>query len=227
VPDPDQLLAWIAQESDTFAATIRPDTLAARVPGCPDWNLHDLVSHLGRVQTMWAAVVRAGADVPPEFPAEVPGPASAGDLTAWMRAATADMVDALRSTPWDAPAWSWWRDDHVVGAIARHQVQEAAVHRWDAQSALGTPEPLPVALADDGVDEFLWVARQFRAEPAPIVLRAIDSQRAFAFSDEPALVTVSATASDLVLLLYGRVAPDAVEVVGDRAVLDATLFPVG
>ena len=40
------------------------------------------------------------------------------------------------------PAWVWWRDDRTVGAIARHQVQEAAVHRWDAQSAVGTPEPL-------------------------------------------------------------------------------------
>ena len=122
-----------------------------------------------------------------------------------MRAATADLLDALRSTPWDATAWAWWRDEHVVGAIGRHQVQEAAVHRWDAQSAVGTPEPLPMAIADDGVDEFLWIARQLR-EPAPIAFRLTDSGHTFAASSEPVAATVTATASDVVLLLHGRIA---------------------
>jgi hypothetical protein len=37
---------------------------------------------------------------------------------------------------------------------------------------------------------------------------------------------VHATASDLVLLLYGRVSADDVEVDGDRAALDAFLRPI-
>ncbi len=142
-----------------------------------------------------------------------------------MRASTGELLDALRAAPPEQPAWVWWRDDRTAGAIARHQVQEAAVHRWDAQSAAGTPEPLAAAVADDGVDEFVWIARQLR-EPAPITLIATDSGRTFPVSDMQPVVSVSATASDLVLLLYGRVTPDAVEVEGDRAALDAFLQPI-
>jgi uncharacterized protein (TIGR03083 family) len=143
-----------------------------------------------------------------------------------MRASTRDLLDTLRATPADQPAWVWWRDNRTAGAIARHQVQEAAVHRWDAQSAVGTAQPLDPTVADDGVDEFLWIARQLR-DPAPIAFVATDSGREFAASDLPAVVTVSASASDLVLLLYGRIPADALGVDGDRAALDAFLQPIG
>jgi uncharacterized protein (TIGR03083 family) len=142
-----------------------------------------------------------------------------------MRSSTSELLDALRATAYDAPAWAWWRDDHTVGAIARHQVQEAAVHRWDAQSAGGTPEALPQPEADDGVDEFVWIYRQF-GEPASMLFVATDSGLTVATLDAPPAVTVSATASDLVLLLYGRVSPAAVAVEGDRSVLEQNLEPV-
>jgi hypothetical protein len=135
------------------------------------------------------------------------------------------LLEALRTTPWDAAAWTWWRDDRTVGAIARHQVQEAAVHRWDAQLAVGTPAPLPQALADDGVDEMLWIARQLR-DPAPVAFRATDTGHEYAMSDGDARATVCANASDLVLLIYGRRTLDDVEVLGDRALLEAFLQPI-
>jgi uncharacterized protein (TIGR03083 family) len=214
-------LDWIERESETFASVLDTGDLAARVPGCPDWALRDLAAHLGRVQRFWAGVVRAGADVEPSFPERATGPTDA-ELADWLRASTPEMLDALRAAPPEQPAWVWWRDNRTVGAIARHQVQEVAVHRWDAQSAVGTPQPLAPAVADDGVDEFLGIARQLR-EPAPITLMATDSGRSFPASDAPADVTVSASASDLVLLLYRRIAVDQVKVDGDRAALDAFL----
>jgi uncharacterized protein (TIGR03083 family) len=217
--------AAIAAESEAFAATIDAGDLDARVPGCPDWSRRELAWHLGRVQQFWARVVRAGADVPPER-VDVNGPTDRAALAAWTRESTADLRDALRSADPATPAWTWWRDDRTVGAIARHQVQEAAVHRWDAQAAVGAPEPLAAPIADDGVEEFVWIARQLR-EPAPITLFAIDSGRAFSLSDAPPAVTVSAPASDLVLLLYRRLGTDAVQIEGDPAVLDAFLAPIG
>jgi hypothetical protein len=105
------------------------------------------------------------------------------------------------------------------------QVQEAAVHRWDAQSVGGTPEPLPQPEADDGVDEFVWIYRQF-GEPASMLFVATDFGLTVATLDAAPAVTVSATASDLVLLLYGRVSPAAVTVAGDRSVLEQDLEPV-
>ena len=49
---------------------------------------------------------------------------------------------------------SWWPESAApltVVTVARHQVQEAAVHAWDAQSADGKPEPIPAAAAVDAV----------------------------------------------------------------------------
>ncbi len=104
-------------------------------------------------------------------------------------------------------------------------MQEAAVHRWDAQSVGGTPEPLSQPEADDGVDEFVWIYRQF-GEPAAMRFVASDSGLCINTSGTVPSVTVSAAASDLVLLFYGRVSPDAVTIEGDRSVLEQNLDPV-
>ncbi len=224
---PAEIEQSIARESEAFAAVVDGGTLDGRVPGCPDWSLRDLAWHLGNVQRFWAGVIRVGADVPPEFEDESAwtGPTDRAALGAWMRASTADLLDALQATAYETPAWAWWRDDHTVGAIARHQVQEAAVHRWDAQSVAGNPEPMARTVADDGVDEFLWIFRQFH-DPAPIVFVATDSGLTVATSDDAPAVTVSAPASDLVLLFYGRLTPADVTIVGDRSVLEKNLEPV-
>jgi uncharacterized protein (TIGR03083 family) len=220
-----EVLGFIEAESAAAAATISAATLGARVPSCPDWSLTELIWHLGRVQRFWATTVRAG-ERDPEFPAEKTGPDNAEDLAAWFRASTRELLDALQAVPWDTPAWTWWKEDRTVGAIARHQVQEAAVHRWDAQLALGNPQPLPEKLAGDGVDEFLWIARQMRG-PEPIAFRATDSGATYAAGSGEPVVTVSAPASDLVLLLYGRVSTDDVVIEGDAAALAPFLVAIG
>ena len=220
-------VAWIERESEAFASVFDAGRLDARVPGCPDWTLRDLGSHLGTVQQFWSRVVRAGADREPERRAPaLTGAETPPELAAWARESARDLLDALRATSFDSPAWTWWPDNRTVGAIARHQVQEAAVHRWDAQSAVGAPDPLAPEIAEDFIDEFLWIARQLRG-PAPITLVATDLAHSFAASDDPPAVTVSASASDLVLLFYGRISPDRVHVDGDRAALDAALMPIG
>lgn len=221
--EPAAVLGFIESESDAAAATITPAALDLRVPSCPDWSFSELIRHLGRVQRFWARTVRAG-DVAPQVPADEPGANTAGELREWFRASTSDLLDALRTVDWKAPAWTWWKEDRTVGAIARHQVQEAAVHRYDAQLALGPPAPLALALADDGVDEFLWIARQMRG-PQPIAFHATDTGNTYG-AGAPPVVTVSAPASDLVLLLYARVGADRVTVEGDRAALDAFLVPI-
>jgi uncharacterized protein (TIGR03083 family) len=219
------ILRLIETESAAAAATISPATLDARVPSCPDWSLADLIFHLGRVQRFWATTVYAG-DVDPEFSPDDPG-ATQPELDAWFRSSTRELLDALQAVPWETPAWTWWKEDRAVGAIARHQVQEAAVHRWDAQlAAVGRPDPLPAKIAEDGVDEFLWIARQMRG-PEPIAFNATDARKTFSAGVEPPVVTVSAPASDLVLLLYGRVSPDALLIEGDAAALAPFLVAIG
>jgi uncharacterized protein (TIGR03083 family) len=222
----DDIFGFIETESAAAGGTISPATLDARVPSCPDWSLAELIGHLGRVQRFWAHAVRVGGTERQPPPDEsVPTEASALDV--WFRASTRELRDALQEVAWDAPAWTWWVDDRTVGAIARHQVQEAAVHRWDAQlAATGHPDPLPTKLADDGVEEFCWIARQLRGHQ-PIAFHATDTGSTFTAGDGSPVVTASASASDLVLLCYSRVSADDVAVAGDGATLDRFLTPIG
>jgi uncharacterized protein (TIGR03083 family) len=222
----DDILGFIETESAAAAATITAANLDARVPSCPDWSLAELLGHLGRAQRVWAHAVRVGATDRQPPPAE-PVPDEAGELDAWFRASTRELLDALHDVPWETPAWTWWNDDRTVGAIARHQVQEAAVHRWDSQlAATGTPDPLPAELANDGVDEFLWISRQLRGQE-PIAFHATDGGTTFTAGDQEPVVTASATASDLVLLLYSRLTPSDVQVTGNSEALDAFLVAIG
>jgi uncharacterized protein (TIGR03083 family) len=226
MPSRDELIDWIETESDAFAATIRADALDHRVPGCPEWTLRELVWHLGAVQRFWARDVRRGADVEPDFEDTGSGPREATDLGAWMRASTRELMHALHDISWETPAWTWWKAPRNVGAIARHQAQEAAVHRWDAQSATNSSAAaLPDALAADGVEEFLEIARQLR-DPTPITFVATDTGGSFPLSAGASRATVSATATDLVLVLYGRRTLDEVAVEGDRSVVEAFLLPI-
>jgi uncharacterized protein (TIGR03083 family) len=219
-------MTWLGNESDSFAATIGPEALDRPVPGCPAWSVRDLVWHLGRVQRFWAGVVLAGADVEPRIPTEANGPGGAAELAEWMRASTGQLVQALSDTPWETPAWTWWRDNRTVGAIARHQVHEATVHLWDAQSASRDPEPIAGPVAADGVEEFLGIASQMRAVP-PVTLVATDVGRSYRLSGGTPVATVSGTAPDLVLVLHRRRGLETVSVHGDRQAVEAFLIPIG
>lgn len=156
-----ELLALIDERSAAFrAAVAAAPTLDVPVPSCPGWTLFDLVRHLGEGRRKWAAVVAAGpAPAPPPRPMwESAVPRELEALLAWSAESTRQMVEALREAGPDRGCWTWWEGSEsppTCGAAARHQVQEVAVHTWDAQLALGSPRPLPDEVALDGVDEFL------------------------------------------------------------------------
>jgi uncharacterized protein (TIGR03083 family) len=233
-----ELLALIDDRSTAFrdAVTAAAD-LQARVPGCPEWALADLVAHLGRVQRFWALVVAMGDDSRPPSPGDRGDTSPHGDLLAWSAESTHLLLGRLRDTEPDAPCWTWWGTSGApmtAGAIARHQVQEAAVHAFDAQQTIGKPEPLPAAVAVDGVPEFLGVTLGSQGawphQPARVAFAATDGPTRTvdlspsgatldpAASGEP-VATVHAPASDLVLALYGRLPFDGLRVEGDHTVL--------
>jgi uncharacterized protein (TIGR03083 family) len=137
-------------------------SLDVQVPTCPEWTLFDLVQHLGQVHRFWAATVAAGpADAPPAGIASEGAPAAPREreaLLAWSVASTEQLLSALREAGPDRGCWTWWgksQSPQTSGAVARHQVQEATVHTYDAQITVGAPQPLPDEAALDGVDEFL------------------------------------------------------------------------
>ena len=231
------LLSLIDDRAAAFrdALSAATDPAAARVPGCPEWSLSDLARHLGEVHRFWAATVASPeAGGPPPEPSIDADP---HDLVQWSDESTGQLLAALRDVDPAKPCWAWWPESaapHTAAAIARHQVQEAAVHAYDAQETIGKREPLPGVVAVDGVAEFLaaclgaqgaWPHRPariaFTATDGPSWVVDLSSTGAVpdpAASGDP-VCTVHASASDLVLALYGRVQFDDFRVEGDRSVL--------
>jgi hypothetical protein len=120
------------------------------------------------------------------------------------------------------------------GAVARHQVQEAAVHAFDAQLATGTPQPVPAVVALDGIAEFIGVshgtAGPWPHEPARIGLHAAEGESWLLDLKAPgspvldgqpeAVADLHGSASNLLLTLHGRLPLDGLRSQGDRATLE-------
>ncbi len=218
-------LEVIRAESSLVAGSLAAAGPDRPVPSCPGWTLGDLVEHLGEVQRFWADNLRAGDVGQPSRVQHTP-PRSADRLGAWMAESTDLLIAALEQTPEDAPCWTWWGEPDTCGAVGRHLVQEAAVHRWDAEHAVGDARPLDPAVADDGVGEFLEIVAGSAADRllGALILLSDDTGSEWIVGDQRGPRTVvRATASDLVLLLYGRIPPSAVRVEGDIALLDDLL----
>jgi hypothetical protein len=117
--------------------------------------------------------------------------------------------------------------------------QETAVHRWDGEVASGQTTPVDRGLAIDGIDEFVDV---FLPEVNPsrdlghgsIHLHSTDGEGEWLITVDGSEVQVSrghakgdvavrGSASDLLLVLWRRLPPADVEVLGDGSVLDRFL----
>lgn len=223
----------LVRESEALARAA-DGNLDLVVPSCPDWRVADLVFHVGEVHRFWGEVVdrrlQDGRDA-----TEVDRPVDA-DLLPWFRSGAERLCAVLAAANPDDVVWTWAsRKD--VSFVRRRMGQETAVHRVDAQLATGPAQPIDSALAVDGVDEFLdhFVEEEGLAEGSEAIhLRATDAEvewlvcvadgklavsRAHGHCD----AAVRAAASDLLLLLWRRLRPSDVDVVGNRSALDRFL----
>jgi uncharacterized protein (TIGR03083 family) len=241
----ETILEQIDERSAAFrAAVAAAESLDAVVPSCPQWTLFDLVRHLGEGRRKWAAIVAAGAadGPPPKSVWESAVPREREALLAWSAESTRLMLDAMRAAGPGQVCWTWWEGSaspSTVRAAARHQVQEVAVHTWDAQLVNGDPRHLPDEIALDGVDEFLSTScagpYPWPHQPATVVYHATEG-RSWQLTLAKDGVTVQAkdntttadaeiwgTASELVLVLFGRIPVDELKVAGDRRIFDLLL----
>ncbi|WP_433797336.1 maleylpyruvate isomerase family mycothiol-dependent enzyme [Actinoplanes sp. CA-252034] len=239
--DFSDLLRLIDERSTAFRAAIAAaPRLDVPVPTCPDWTLADLAQHLGEGRHRWAATVAAGpADAPPDRSLwnTSAAPQDRAELLDWLAESAQRLIDALREAGPDRGCWTWWdtsQSPQTSGAVARHQVQEVALHTYDAQLTVGEAEPLPVEVALDGVDEFLSTCvattSPWPHDPAVVEYRTIEGQSwtlhlsaAGARVDRlaaPADVSTESTAGELVLTFYGRNPVEALKLDGDRRILD-------
>jgi uncharacterized protein (TIGR03083 family) len=219
-------MEWISlleEHTARLAGVLAAGDLAAPVPACPDWTLADLGEHTRRVHA-WAthAVVEGNPD-------GTPPPAAGPDqeaLAAAYREAAGSLVDVLRRTAPDAPAWTFG-SEQVSAFWRRRQVHEVTMHLYDALASQGRSEEWAIApeLAWDGVEEVvsLFYPRQVergRTEPLAGTVRLVATDVDGAVLDlgsgEP-VVELSAPARDLLLMLWRRVPvaePGAAELLG-------------
>jgi uncharacterized protein (TIGR03083 family) len=244
----DEVVAQTALLRDALSGA----DLSLVVPTTPDWTLGDLARHVGGNLRAGEQAVRTGTAVT-EPERQVPGHGGPpGDdpatLDAWLAEAADRFAGTLRKAG-PATEAQIWMVRWPTAAWARRAAHDLVVHRADAAGALGVAYPLDPEVAADAIDEFLdLLSNPQVAGSGPngdlprgtVHLHATDTGPELAsewlvelepptFSwrnaHEKATVAVRAPVADVLRVVTRRLPPDgdAVEVLGDRALLDAWL----
>lgn len=228
---PDELLAALRAEGAALADAAEGNFEAA-VPSCPGWDVSQLVNHLGRVHRWATSIVRMRSAEAPPFP---PRP-DVVDLP-WFAEGVTELAAALEEAGPDVELWTFPGGGGTSRFWFRRQAIETTLHRIDAQLATGTAQPLDTELALAGVDEMLDVYLLPRRGElgGSVHFHTTDSRHGeWIVRDDPdgtgllighghekGDVALRATASDLLLWLWGRAVPaDRLEVFGDATILD-------
>jgi uncharacterized protein (TIGR03083 family) len=233
--NPHDHLAAVRREGEALLTTAAP-ALTAAVPTCPGWSCERLVGHIGRTWRWTAGWVTTGASPDLER-----APAGA-DVVPWARAGLDELVAVLDALD-PAATVETWLGPRPAAFWPRRMAMEAALHRVDAQSAVGAVTPIDLPLAVDGVDELFEAVLLFAGtgdldrRGQTVHLHATDPELAdddgagewlvTLDPDEVRLehahakgdVAVRGPASDLYLLLWNRRGAEGLQVFGDERVL--------
>jgi uncharacterized protein (TIGR03083 family) len=217
-------------------ADIARGHLDVEVSTCPGNTIGSLLVHTGYVCMFWRDILVENAPRQPDWSAFPTDPIEAHTTL------HADVVRLLAARDPDSTTWTFFGDG-PVRFWYRRAAQEFAVHRWDFENALGSPEVIDPDLAADGIDEMLHVfgvatgteafrggSERFGGHGETFRLEPSDHSRAFTFAAQPDRfestdtdtpdVIARAPASDLLLFLWGRVPPASLEVEGDASLLE-------
>jgi uncharacterized protein (TIGR03083 family) len=263
-------ILYFHREIRAFEAAVRRAADADEapwVPSCPDWSVSELAAHLGAVHKGVTHIIRQRLVEPLdstdlaflELPADREGwptslehaPADRGPVPAslieWFSDAACVLESLFRSSGASEPVWTWWSQEQTIGFWLQMQTIEAAVHRWDAQNAIGAARPVEAELAADAIGQTFEVMvparRTWRQAPPGSGERLRFCQTdgvgewTVCFegddvwldeSNRACDVELAGTASDLLLFLWQRISADQLdEVKGNGSVLDRyfTLVP--
>ncbi|MFF8831434.1 maleylpyruvate isomerase family mycothiol-dependent enzyme [Streptomyces sp. NPDC015131] len=230
----------LAAEGQLLADAAERAGTGAPVPTCPGWHVRDLVRHTGMVHRWATAFVAEGYTS--YRPAAGEPDLDGAELLGWFREGHGRLVAALTEAPDALECWAFLPAPSPRAFWARRQAHETAVHRVDAQAALGddvVPE-VPAAFAADGIDELLCGmhardrSRVRTTEPAVLRVRPTDTGDVWTvrlsdrapradrtteadgdLAGEAADCELSGPAAALYLTLWNRLPLDAVTVSGD------------
>ncbi|MEI5102705.1 maleylpyruvate isomerase N-terminal domain-containing protein [Streptomyces sp. PmtG] len=254
-------VAHFRRETTAFEAAVRQAARAAEseglplVPSCPGWSVADLMFHLGSVHRAVIHVIAEGLREQPDTtdPSYLHLPAAEGwpdpgqaphrdrlpaDLGDWFTDGATTLADLFATRDPAEPVWTW-SSEQRVGFWQRMQTIEAAVHRWDAENAIGAAQPIDRLLAADAVTHTFQVmapARRARRNAPPgegerMRFRQSDGAGIWIAQTDPdgvllnegtgcCQVELTATVSDLALFLWHRIPTDTLEVRGDASLLE-------
>lgn len=211
--------------------------LTEQLPHCPGWDVAEVVWHTAGVFEHKVRVMADNAWPDPWPPADFEERAE----LAFLREAKDDLfAEFARHDPAEQTT-TFSPDDTTLGFWMRRMALEVAVHRLDAEQAHGEPTAIATDLAADGIDEVLrimlagpWWEEKVKTEHPVDALVAVEidahrwlcdvRERAVSVSagsrDDPAAAaTVSGSAEQVFLWLWGRTGDDAVTFDGDPRVI--------
>ncbi|MFG2127395.1 maleylpyruvate isomerase family mycothiol-dependent enzyme [Streptomyces sp. NPDC048751] len=250
----DRYRTEIITQTDLLRTLLTGADPTARVPTCPEWNLGQLLRHVGGVHRWVDTVVRTRAtdEVPDTLVNEVfgYGDEDPAELDAWLAVGARRLTDVLAEAGPDARVWTVVPDQPLV-FWARRVLHETVVHRADAAWTVGARYEVDAAVARDALDEWMsfgTVPEAYDADGAEPLLGP-GREVCFVATDDPAgswhvdltgdvprwdradggaaAVAVHGSLTDLLLLVYGRPVADRVEVRGDTGLLELWLRRTG
>ena len=225
------LLDHFAADLPRMLAAVERSGLEAAVPGAPAWTVRELVEHVAAVFEHKLVAITTGHK-PTEWKRED------ADPVAWLADAHARLLHLLTSEPTSTQVWTWFPPDQSVGFWVRRMAQELFVHRIDAEQAAAITPLVDEQLAADGVDEVLCVMLGYEPAWEPddevdghgqcVAIQTEDGASSWLVTLNPssveavrgkgdAVATVTATADELLLWLWGRGELDPAAITGDKA----------
>ncbi len=231
----------LREQGELLAESAEGGGLDLAVPTCPEWQLRDLLDHVGRVHRWAAAYVATGRTTMLGDEEEKPifgDPPRDEELVDWFRTGHRNLCESLESAPADLECWTFMAAPSPLAFWARRQAHETTIHRADAESASGKLTSVSPRLAADGIDELLtgFAPRGRRLlfdPPRTMAVETSDSndrwlitlgtEQVTAVRDaggtSGADCTVSGSASDVYMSLWNRLPSSALRTDGDAGVL--------
>lgn len=250
--DFERYCAEIVCQAGLLARCVRDANLSAPVPSCPGWTVGQLVRHVGGGQRWAAAMVAARSmTMLPDAHFRDLGRYTDDDpaqLSHWLTDSAAVLAGALRAAGPDSPVFTGPIPAGTAAFYARRFTHETAIHRADAELALGKEFTLQTAVALDGMDEWMELGSlPFHLDVHPRMRELLGPGRTLHFhatdtpgeggewlvdltgdalawrrGHEKAAVAVRGAVAELLLVVYRRRSPRAgtVEVLGDYELLE-------
>lgn len=148
---PDSYLAAIGRDARLLADAARLG-FEPPVPGCPGWDVGDLVEHTAIVHRHKIQILEEGWLEGSPDPVRPPGRRR---LLYWFESGVDRLVRVLGDRKPAEPISTWDSSNETVGFWYRRMAQETFIHRIDAEQAHGLESDMDSALALDGIEELL------------------------------------------------------------------------